>query len=69
MMSQMPPTMVGEPMDIRKLYDAVDLILSLQVHNELYVRNHESLQRYNIVHFEHKFLWFCFWFPHKASYH
>ncbi|KAG7023335.1 putative oxidosqualene cyclase, partial [Cucurbita argyrosperma subsp. argyrosperma] len=33
MMSQMPPTMVGEPMDIRKLYDAVDLILSLQNFN------------------------------------
>nr|Q6BE23.1 RecName: Full=Probable oxidosqualene cyclase [Cucurbita pepo]BAD34646.1 putative oxidosqualene cyclase [Cucurbita pepo] len=33
MMSQMPPTMVGEPMDIRKLYDAVDLILSLQNSN------------------------------------
>ena len=25
------------------------------------VRNHDSPQWYDIVHFEHKLLWFCFW--------
>ncbi|XP_038880129.1 probable oxidosqualene cyclase [Benincasa hispida] len=33
LLSQMPPTMVGEPIDVHKLYDTVDLILSLQNSN------------------------------------
>ena len=33
-----------------------------------YVRNHDSLQWYDIIHLEHKFSWFYFWFSQKASY-
>ncbi|KAE8652477.1 probable oxidosqualene cyclase [Cucumis sativus] len=33
LLSQMPTTMVGEPIDVHNLYDAVDLILSLQNSN------------------------------------
>ena len=29
------------------------------------VRNHERSQWYDIVHFEHKLSWFCFWFPER----
>ena len=32
------------------------------------VRNHDPPQWYDIVLFEHKLSWLCFWFPQKASY-
>ena len=32
------------------------------------VRNHDSPQWYDIVHFEHKLSWLCFGLPQKASY-
>lgn len=36
MLSQLPPEISGRALDQNKLYDAVDLILSLQVSNVYY---------------------------------
>lgn len=38
MLSQLPPEIGGEALEVEKLYDAVDLILSLQVLYIIYSR-------------------------------
>ena len=56
--------------------DMYDKMMTVRIQNEQCANNniltrldeHDFPQWYDIVHFEHKLSWLCFWLPQKASY-